>query len=104
MSRHARRDLLPRIAGLCHAEAEIVELGHIDGVEGLRAGVVKIARYISEVVIHAVLLGEHVELVEIAYALALDEARDRAARDRQCLRLDPPVFPGDPPPSAYLTS
>jgi hypothetical protein len=43
MPRHARRQLLPGIAGLGEAEAKIIELGHIDRVEGLRARVLKIA-------------------------------------------------------------
>ena len=54
MPGHAGRKLLPRIAGLGHAEAEIVELGHIDGVEGLRAGVVKIARDVRKIVVDVV--------------------------------------------------
>src|SRR4051812_48458647 len=95
MPDHARWRFLPRIAGLRHAETEVIELGHIDRVESLRAGVVEITRYVSEVVVHAVLLGEHIELIEIADALALDQARHRAARDRQRLRLHRLVFRGD---------
>jgi hypothetical protein len=43
---------------LSHAEAEIVELGHIDRIEGLRAGIVEIAGDVGEVVVDVVFLGE----------------------------------------------
>src|SRR6516164_6187736 len=61
---------VPGIARLSHAEAEVVELSHIDRIEGLRAGIDKIGRNVSEVVGHVVALGEQMELVETAHALA----------------------------------
>ena len=77
MPGHARRGLFPGVAGLGHAETEIVELAHIDRGEGLRAGIEEVARDVGKIVVDVVFLGEDIELVEIADALALDQARYR---------------------------
>ena len=58
MADHARWRLLPGIAGLGQAKAEVVELAHIERVKGLRAGVDKSGRNVSEVVVHAIATGE----------------------------------------------
>ena len=54
MADQAGRGLLPGIASLGQTEAEVVKLTHIDRVEGLRAGVDKIGRDVSKVVVHVV--------------------------------------------------
>src|SRR5262245_13704133 len=95
MADQSWRGLLPGVSAVRHAEAEIVKLAHVDRIEGLRAGVDEVAGNVSEIVIHVVRLGEHIELVEVADPLALDQARYRAARNRQGPRLHRLVFRSD---------
>ena len=78
----ARRYFLPIVAGAGELETEIAELRHIDRVEGRGARVGKISGNVDQIVIHAVALGESVELVKVADPLGLDQRRNLASRDR----------------------
>lgn len=60
LSTQPGRGFLPGIALRGHLVAEIIELRHIDRVEGLGAGIDEIARDVGEVVVDAVALTEEI--------------------------------------------
>ena len=61
----AGRYFLPIVASAGELETEIVELRHMDRVEGRAARVKKISGNLDQIVVHAVALGESVELVKV---------------------------------------
>jgi hypothetical protein len=95
----AGRYFLPIVASAGELEAEIVELRHIDRVEGRGARVGKISGNLDQIVVHAVARGESVELVKVGGAAAgVPWCRCRRPRQRQ--GLDKTGAPRRPRPRA----
>lgn len=83
------RGLLPRIALVAQAIAVVEEGLHIDGVELLLLSLeLEVALDLRQVEIEPIVLGRHVDAVEIAEPLRVDERRDGAAGDADRPSLD----------------
>src|SRR5208283_2992336 len=68
-----RRDLLPRITLCCHAVPHIEKLTHVLGVEILLLRHIETRGDVGQVVIKAVFLSSHIDSVEVADALGLNQ-------------------------------